>query len=318
MRTSKTIDQKLLFERLNSLIAVQKYFSTEEACRKHIEFARWNGNPVCPHCAAENPYVLNDGKTYKCRNNQCYKKFSVTAHTIFDNTKIPLTKWFQAIYIASSHKKGISSHQLAKDIEVTQKTAWFMLSRIRLMLKVESSLLNGTVEIDETYIGGRSANKHGSKRKLDGTTGASGKAPAVGFLQRDGEVVVKVIEPDTAKGVTIKPLVRETVNKDATIITDGFGAYYGLNKEYKAHEVVRHEIGEFSRNGMHTNNIEGFWGGLKRGIYGIYHQVSPKHLHRYCDEFAFRYNTRKISEGERFNIALTQSVKRLKYKDLIK
>lgn len=177
--------------------------------------------------------------------------------------------------------------------------------------------MTGEVEIDETYVGGLERNRHKSKKKRLGSGGV-GKSPMVGLLQRDGKVVLRVIEKDTAKGDTIKPIVREVVSKDATIYTDGFGAYYGLDKEFAGHGIVDHTGGEYVRGKVHTNSIEGFWSIMKRGIYGIYHSVSHKHLHRYCNEFSYRYNNREQTGIERFEGALHKiSGTRLTYKGLI-
>jgi len=276
---------------------------------------RWNGEPVCPHCGHEKSYKFKDQKTYKCA--KCRKKYNATVGTIFENTKIPLCKWFWAIYIATSHKKGISSLQLAKDIAVTQKTAWFILHRIREMLKSNApEMLTGAVELDETYVGGKSINWHADKRKKmrEAGTGYIHKTPVFGLLQRGGNVHTEM--PKEATGRYLKPIILDKVKPGTVVMTDGFGAYYGLNEIYQ-HVVVNHQLGQYVVGEWHTNSIENFWSLLKRGVIGIYHYVSPKHLHRYCNEFAFRYNTRKVSETERFNIAVASvNGKRVRYSEL--
>ncbi|MEZ5016183.1 MAG: IS1595 family transposase [Flavipsychrobacter sp.] len=301
------------FKNLQQLL---DFFKDEDFCKEWYAQQRWGGNPACPHCGCINPYVTNRG--YKCREKTCHKKFSVTVGTIFENSKIGLRTWFAAMFLCTTSKKGVSSIQLSETLGITQKSAWFVLHRIREMLKDNSTdQLTGEVEIDETYIGGKERNKHKSKRKR--VNGYTGKTPMVGLLQRNGNMVLRPVTTGYANGAAIKPIVREIVSKDATIITDGFGAYSGLHKEFKQHEIVNHEKEEYVRGKFHTNSIEGFWSILKRGIYGIYHSVSVKHLNNYCSEFGYRYNTRDLTSVERFkNAVLKVSNTRVTYKELIR
>jgi transposase-like protein len=302
---------ELLF---NNLLELNEYFSTENKCWEYLESLRWSEKPICPFCNNETYYHFKDSHTYKCK--ACKKKFNAKIGTIFENTKIPLKKWFLAIYIATSHKKGISSCQLSKDISVTQKTAWFILHRIREMLKVKAPrMLDDMVEVDETYIGGKDSNKHKVQRdKL--TKGTTTKTPVLAILGRQTYVITKVVN-DT-KIDTLQTAVVKRVGSDSTVVTDAYPSYQNLSYYFKKHETVNHLQNEWAKGDLHTNTVEGFFSQLKRGIYGIYHQVSPKHLHRYCQEFSYRYNTRKIKEVERFNHSLTICNKRLKYQDLIR
>ena len=296
-----------------NLIELQKYFSNEDVCWNHLEKLRWNGKVVCPFCHGDKHYKFANSRTYKCRD--CKKKFNAKIGSIFENTKIPLSKWFVSIYIATSHKKGISSCQLAKDIGCTQKTAWFILHRIREMLKAKAPyMLNSTVEIDETYVGGKAKHKHKNERKALAGRGYIDKTMVFAIVERKGNVWTKMV--DKVDGNNLQPIIKQRVDKSTTIITDGFGAYFGLDKEYH-HEIINHQQDEWKRGEYHTNTIEGYFSLLKRGIIGIYHYVSPKHLHRYCDEFSFRYNTRKATEDYRFDYSFINCEKRLKYKDLI-
>ena len=294
------------------------YFNDETECRRILEMQRWkDGKPVCPHCGNEKHYKLLDGKTYKCANKDCYKKFTATIGTIFENTNIKLSTWFKAIYLATSHKKGISSLQLGIDLGVTQKTAWFILHRIREMLKDKApEMLGNVIEVDETYIGGKEKNKHKSK-KSKGTQGRSteSKVPILGILERNGKVYSVPVKDTSAK--TIQPIITERVKENSQVNTDEWLGYKGLEKKFE-HKVIQHGKGEYVIGLIHTNTIEGFWSLFKRGIYGIYHQVSPKHLHRYCDEFSYRYNLRHTKDNHRFIQSLSQCQIRLKYKDLIK
>lgn len=310
-----------MFTQFKNLIEFQEYFKDEETCRKHLIQARWDGVPVCPYCNSEKVYLFKDGKTFKCAENTCNNNFSVTVGTMYENSKLPLQKWFLAMYLIENHKKGISSCQLARDLGITQRSAWFVLHRIREMHagNTPTETLEKIVEVDETYVGGKMRNKHLSVRKKAHENNSShtlNKTMVVGLLQRDKEVQVTVYNKSNE---TLKDMVRRHVSKDAIVVTDGHNGYKGLDKEFAAHEVVNHLNDEYvNKNGFHTNSIEGFWSQLKRSIYGVYHQVSPKHLHRYCYESANRYNTRKIKDVERFEVTIRKCEGRLKYKDLIK
>ena len=305
-----------LFKSIHHLI---KSLHDRKSCMEFLEEHRWQGVPICPHCncQSEKHYKLKFGGEfnglYKCR--YCKKRFTVTVGTIFESSNVPLEKWFYAIYVFLSHKKGISSIQLSKDIDVTQKTAWFMLVRIRQNLTdsiydMEYNL-NGEVQVDETYIGGK------SKGRIWQNQGRSKKqkVPVVGLLTKDK--VYTFVVTDT-EGNTLKGLIYYWIKLGSTVITDGWQGYRGLSMDYN-HKVVRHSQGIYvNKEGFHTNGIEGFWSQLKRGLKGTYHAVSHKWLESYCNEFAYRYNTRNISDGERFMQFTPTTNKRLRYSDLIR
>lgn len=219
-----------------------------------------------------------------------------------------------AIYLILNHKKGISSLQLGRDINITQKSAWFVNHRLRELTRTKKGKpLSGIVEVDETYVGGDQKNQHRNKR-LKGT-GMEHKTPVLGMMERGGKV--KVIKIKKAYGEIIKPIVKKEILKESILLTDGFGGYAGLEKHFADHQIVSHIVGEYVRGMAHTNSIEGFWSHFKRSITGIYHYISPKHTQRYCDASAFRYNTRKLNSYERFNLAIANCSGRLTYKDLI-
>ncbi len=303
----------------SNLVQLTTYFSDEAKCRLYLANLRWeDGEPICPHCGHEKVYTFKDGKTCKCAQKECKKRFSVTVGTIFENTKIPLRKWFIGIYLITSHKKGISSHQLAKDLGVTQKPAWFILQRVRDMLKENApELLSGEVEIDETFVGGKEKNKRASKH-TKGTQGRSTltKTPVLGLLERSGELRLQLVKG--TKRETLQPIMRNAVVEGSTAYTDERKGYIDLGEIFD-HQTINHGGKEYVRDLVSTNGIENFWSIFKRGLIGIYHHCSEKHLERYCDEFAYRYNTRELAEEERFDHAISQaSGRRLTYAELIK
>jgi len=289
------------------------HLSDEDVCRSYMEQMRWGGSPFCPHCSSTKPYKLKGGKAYRCSNKSCKKDFSVTVGTIFENSKVKLSTWLSAIYLLTGHKKGISSHQLARDLGVTQKTAWFINHRVRLIMgDPNPEPLDNIVEVDETYVGGKFENMNRGRRKKWQESGKDNKTAVMGLLQRDGKAKLTVIGKNSFKDV-----VRENVSTTATVYTDSHLGYIGLGNEFAGHDAVNHSIKEYKRGLVYTNSIEGFFSIFKRTIFGTYHQVSPKHLHRYCAETAYRFNFRKITDADRFRHTISNVEGRLKYKNLI-
>lgn len=306
------------FKSLNALLA---HFSDQKTCREYLEQKLWKGQPVCPHCQSTRVYRLSNGIQFKCGNKKtCDKKFTVTVGTIFENTKIPLNLWISAIYLSTSHKKGISSLQLSRDLGVTQKTAWFMLHRIRKMVTPKTKqTLKTKVQIDECYYGGKEGNKSKFKR-LQAQRGERSieKTPILGFLEEDGQAILQVIP--VANSETVLPIIERIVEPNTVIVTDSSSIYFRLqdNARYGGHISVNHTQGEYVNGDFTTNSVESFFACLKRSIYGIYHQVSVKHLQKYCEETCYRFNTRKLKDYERFDYTFTKMACRLKYEDLIK
>lgn len=297
-----------------SLLDLIKAFPNEDACFAHLELLRWNGEVVSPFDATSKVYKCA-GHKFKCKNSNRY--FTVKTGTIFEDTKIPLVKWFMALYIFSSHKKGISSHQLARDIDVTQKTGWFLLHRLRYAFKHPSFqlMMEGVIEVDETYVGGKEGNKHASK-KTEGNQGRSlkTKAAVFGMLERGGHVVAQVVPAVDA--ATLLPIIEETVEVGATIVSDEYQVYQKVAGEY-THEYVRHSAKEYVKGKAHTNGLEGFWSHFKRMYDGVYHNMSMEHLQAYVNEFSLRWNTRRSATSDRFNLILGNVAGRLTYKTLI-
>lgn len=295
-----------------SILEFQKHFSTDAKCREHLELSRWNGTPACVFCGSTKVTRVKAGKRFQCNEKLCRKGFTVTVGTVLENTKIPLTKWFLAMYILSNHSKGISALQLAKWLDVTPRTAWFLNHRIRVMLTDNApEQLSGIVEVDETYVGGKIGNKHKKVRK--NYTGFDNKAVVFGAVAREGKVVTKVIA-DT-KGNALDKTVKSIVKAGSVMVSDEHAGYKRLNSVYN-HATVNHSQEEYVRGAAHTNTIEGFWNLLKKQIIGIHHSVSKKHLQRYCNEASYRYNNRTAGQDERFTEALINCEGRLKYKQL--
>jgi transposase-like protein len=309
----------------NNLLELIKSMPDEATCRQYVANQRWGeGKVICPYCNHNKAYLIEGGKRYKCASKTCLKKFSVTVGTFMEASNIPLTKWLAGIYLVTSHKKGISSYQLGRDLGIAQKNSWFMMHRIREVLKPQyDEVLQGVVEVDETYM----AKKYRSKYKglspdeVEQMTEqqrkdkVKSKGAVIGIVQRDGNAVVKAI--DSINKGNIKDMVTKHVKPDnTTLMTDESNLYKFSLRNY-SREAVTHSKGIWKIDNCHTNTVEGLWSLMKRGIYGIYHQVTAKHLQAYCNEYAFRYNTRKIKDSQRFELSLGQLNGRLTYKELI-
>lgn len=301
-----------------NLFELVEYLKDEQTAIKHLEELRWKGNRACPHCGSTKTYALKSGK-YKCGDKDCDEQFTAKVRTIFESSKVPLKKWFIAIYLLTSHKKGVSSHQLARDLKVTQKTAWFILQRLRIALGNGSFEMIGgdkIVEIDESFVGGKNKNRH-AKKKVKNSQGRAciDKTPVLGMIERGGSLVAKVMK-DTSSA-QIEPIVLDTIKDKSVVMTDEWKGYKKLDRVY-THSFVKHGEGQYVLGNIHTNSIEGFWSHLKRSIFGIYHSTSRIHLQKYVDESVFRYNTRKVGEGDRVALVIDLANCRLKYHELIK
>lgn len=292
----------------DGLLNFMSAFPDEESCVKYFEKLRWGDKVISPFDATSKVYKCANGK-YKCRNSGKY--FDVKTGTVFAGTKMSLRSWVFAIFLFMSHKRGISSCQLARDLGVTQKTAWNMLHKIRSFMKSQNKqTVAGNVEIDETFVGGKNKNRHKDK-KVERCQGRSfkDKVPVFGMLQRGGRVSAIVV-PDT-KASTLKPLIQRYIQENSTVFTDGW-EYSGLDNSYRQFSVDhgKHFYGDTittcdgERIEISTNGIENVWSHFKRMVFGTYYKVSKIHLQRYVDEFVFRFNTRKCGEIERFELFL--------------
>jgi transposase-like protein len=285
-----------------NIIQIYKKFPTQQDCLKHLEAVRWNNTPVCPYCKSTNQTPTKTGNRYHCNN--CNTSFSVTVGTIFHKTKCDLQKWFLAISLVLNAKKGYAARQLGRDIEVTKDTAWYMLMRIRKAFVEYPELLEGIVEADETYVGGKNKNRHSDKKTKGGQgRGGEDKTPVIGILQRGGKVIAR--KAKDVSGKTLRSFINQNVKQDSTISTDEWRGYNGLEKRFKR-LIVAHGLGEYVKGEGHTNGLENFWSLFKRGFVGQYHQLSNKYLNKYVTEFCFRYNNR--TNLDIFNLTILKSV----------
>lgn len=307
-----------MFKHFENLNDFEKAFPNERACIDHFCALRWASGPSCVHCGSrERIYDLKLGR-FKC--GDCQGRWTVRHDTIFGDSRLALRVWFKAIFLMTSHKKGISSHQLARDLGVTQKTAWFMLHRIRNASLTEEfkGPLKGDVEADQCYIGGKGKWKHASKKRGKPGNFEGDKASVLGLLRRDGDL--RLI--DMGMGMhpyqkrMARDIIREHVAPGSRIHTDEGAQFLSIGVQY-THDVVRHSLGEYVRGDVTTNRIEGAFGHFKRAIHGVYHQISRNHLDSYLQMFAWRWNRREMGEGERVNALLCATQrKRITYRQL--
>lgn len=291
-------------------------FPNEEAARLFFENRRWGGEAVCGHCGSISVTECKDHKPMAYRCKDCRKHFSVRTGTVLAESRLPLQKWLLAIFMLTSARKGIPSTQMARELGVTQKTAWFLAQRIReTWMGGGSDKMDGQVQVDETYVGGNEKNKHADK-KLKAGRGAVGKIAVVGMRDESGQVVANPVKRTHA--ATLVSLVKENAPEGGEVVTDEFRAHNGLEAKGYTHKTVRHSAGEYVRDMVQTNGIESFWSLLKRGYIGVYHYMSEDHLHRYINQFSLRHNTVKGGTMNFITMTIDRMVdKRLTSKELI-
>jgi len=292
-----------------------EYFANPVNCREYLVARRWADGVVCPRCGSKDVIFLEKYNRWHCRAKHSAPQFTLKTGTIMEESPIGLDKWLMAMWQIVNSKNGISSYEVHRAIGITQKSAWFLDHRIRLALTDGSfTKLVGEIEVDETFIGGKARNMHKAKRaeKIKGR-GADGKEIVFGMKERGGDVRVMHVEKRTKK--ELQSEIREHVEAGAAIFSDELLSYDGLESDYK-HAVINHAV-EYVNGNIHTNGMENFWSLLKRGLHGTYISVEPFHLFRYLDEQVYRFNNRKLSDGERFDIAVRQIVgKRITYNEL--
>ncbi len=297
-----------------TLLEAVRYFSGPDECREFLARLRWSNGITCPRakCGSKDVWFIRTRGIWRCK--KCLRDFSVKVGTIFEDSPIPLTQWLPAVWMLTSSKKGVSSYHLARALGVTQKTAWFMLHRIRVAMKTKSFAgpLSGHVEVDESFVGGKAKFQHERKRSHRGR-GPVGKAAVMALLERHGEI--RAMPVPTIRRGTLQKQVRQHVKPGSTVYSDALPSYRGLEADY-IHEVIDHSEA-YVRGLVHTNGLENFWSLFKRGIYGTHHAVEPFHLDRYLDDATFRFNTRKLTDGARFARAVKDTVgRRLTYATL--
>ncbi|MBS1714589.1 MAG: IS1595 family transposase [Armatimonadetes bacterium] len=295
-----------------SLFEVVTFCADEQKAFEAMTRFRWPNGVACPHCGSVGVTAVAKRRIWSCKD--CRKQFSTKTGTIFESSPISFSKWLPALWLIANAKNGISSCELARALSVTQKTAWFMLHRIRLAMQAGTfEKLSGTVEGDETFVGGKAKNMHLGKRGKIAGRGATGKTAVMGMMERGGQVKAFVVK-DTGAG-TLQGLVKAHVTKGSNFYTDHNFAYRGLKWEYN-HDFVSH-VEEYVRGEVHTQNLECFWNLLKRSIKGTYTSVDPWQLFRYVDEQVFRWNVRKMTDAERFATLASQVAgRRLTYREL--
>ena len=296
-----------------NLLEAVKYFSDLDVATEFVAKMRWPNGPVCPNCGGVEHSFISTRRLWKCK--ACKKQFSVKVGTIFEDSALGLDKWLPAVWLIANSKNGISSHELGRALGTTQKSAWFMLHRIRLAMQTGNfGKFEGEVEVDETFIGGRARNMHKSVRakRITGR-GGHNKVIVAGVLERGGKVRTTIL-PDTTRQ-TFQKHVRDHVTEGSAVYTDSHSGYTGLDADYD-HQVVDH-MEQYARGRVHTNGLENFWALLKRGLHGTYVSVQPFHLFRYLDERAFTFNLRELNDLGRFCAVLSAvSGRRLTYAKL--
>jgi transposase-like protein len=312
------------FDKLREMASIDVGRLTEDEARAILEGIRWPKGPACPHCGSIR-VVRIQAKSEKVRDgvircNDCCKQFTVTVGTIMHRSHITLRQWVQAFYSMCSHKKGVSALQLQRNLGLhSYRSAWFLAHRIRAAMKEKPSMkmLKGIIEVDETYVGGKPRHDKNWRNKRSKSGRGTEKTPVMVLVERNGEAISKPIERVDAK--SLQSAIITNVDRHSTIMTDDWKAYGGVGKNFTGgHHVIRHGMGEYVRGNVTTNTAESYFSLLKRGVHGTFHHISKNHISKYCDEFAFRWNYRKVNDGTRAEAAIAGADgKRLTYKKAV-